>query len=164
MVELVLQNPGPGRYASGLLYGKYQIVESFLFKGQYHILDLEVMFSDDYLGPRKAVFRHPAKHGELGDRIIFSSVEEAEAFLKQVVSGERPTKLSKRVQQSPSSKPKSEKEKRQTMAGMTRDLILAGGLTDDQIYQRVLEVFPTFRRSSVDWYRKELIKKGLLKA
>lgn len=47
-------------------------------------------------------------------------------------------------------------------AQMFRDLILAGQLTDDQIFQQVQQTFKldASRRTYVDWYRKQLKKQG----
>jgi hypothetical protein len=61
--------------------------------------------------------------------------------------------------------PKKPGEKKETAASLFRSLILAGELSDDMIFKRVQEKFglPDNRRSYVDWYRKELVKKGLLK-
>lgn len=49
-------------------------------------------------------------------------------------------------------------------AAMFRALIQAGDLSDDEIFGQVQEAFdlPDNRRSYVEWYRKDLKKKGLL--
>lgn len=161
MVEIVLQKPTNGRYASKLLHNRFQIIESFTEKGQYHVVDLVVMFGNSYLADWKATLRHPARGEGFGDPIVFTTVAEAETFVKQLATGEKPMPTSKKGKEPPV--PKVKTEKKPSMAGMARDLILAGKLTDDQIFQQVLEVFPNFRRTSVDWYRNELIKKGQLK-
>jgi len=160
VVEIVLQRAGPGRYASKLLYDRFQIMELGVTAGEFKIVDLTKL-DDSYMADWKAVLRHPAKGEGFGDPIVFTTVAEAETFVKQLATGEKPMPTSKKGKEPPV--PKVKAEKKPSMAGMARDLILAGKLTDDQIFQQVLEAFPNFRRTSVDWYRNELIKKGQLK-
>ncbi len=49
-------------------------------------------------------------------------------------------------------------------AEMFRELIIEGKLSDDDIFKKVQEEFklPDNRRAYVNWYRKDLIKKGKL--
>lgn len=53
-------------------------------------------------------------------------------------------------------------EKRETAAGMFCDLIMAGNLTDDKIFEKVADKFglDKKKRSYVAWYRNKLSKDG----
>ena len=159
---LVLQKAGDGGYSSPLLHDRYQILEvGGVRKGSFTAIDL-VKLDDSHLADFKAVFRHSTKGEGLGDPIVFSSIKEAEAFLEDIVNGKRSPTVSKNERRAttPATKPKTEKKR--SMASVTRELILAGEISDDEIFKKVVEEFPTFRRTSVDWYREELKKKGLL--
>ncbi|CAB4142595.1 hypothetical protein UFOVP1414_45 [uncultured Caudovirales phage] len=159
---LVLQKAGDGGYSSPLLHDRYQILEvGGVRKGSFTVIDL-VKLDNSYLADFKAVFRHPTKGEGFGDPIVFTSIKEAEAFLEDIVSGKKSPTVSKNERRSAASTPKPKAEKKRSMASVTRELILAGEVSDDEIFKKVVEEFPTFRRTSVDWYREELKKKGLL--
>jgi len=51
----------------------------------------------------------------------------------------------------------------QSAAALFKELIMAGKLTDDKIFEKVQEKFglDDSKRSYVGWYRKDLIKKGV---
>lgn len=61
---------------------------------------------------------------------------------------------------------KEPKASKPSAASRFRELILAGTLEDDEIFKKVQAEFDLddSRRSYVDWYRKDLKKKGLLPA
>jgi hypothetical protein len=159
---LILQKAGDGGYSSPLLHDRYQILEiGGVRKGSFTVIDL-VKLDNSHLADWKATFRHPTKGDGFGDPIIFSSIQEAEAFLQDIVSGKKPQPSSKGEKRQTTSEPKPKAEKKRSMASVTRELILAGEISDDEIFEKVLKEFPTFRRTSVDWYREELKKKGLL--
>jgi hypothetical protein len=54
-------------------------------------------------------------------------------------------------------------EKKPSAANMFKDLIMAGKLTDDQIFEKVQKEFglDDNKRSYVKWYRNDLTKKGM---
>lgn len=76
---------------------------------------------------------------------------------------ESPKKSTAAKKEAPAAKGKAPKaEKGATAAGMFRDLIRAGKLTDDQIFEKVQKEFGLSddKRGYVKWYRNDLIKKG----
>jgi hypothetical protein len=60
-------------------------------------------------------------------------------------------------------KPMEKKEPRESAAAMFKELIMAGNLSDDKIFERVQDKFnlDPKKRSYVAWYRNDLSKKGM---
>lgn len=150
----VLQSAGEGRYTGPLLHDRYQVLESRAIKGSYFLADIQA---------QTAV--RATSHKAVGDILRFDSVDEAEAYAAELAGQKvgkpivKPT--GKTIPTMNSSKPSARQD---TAAAMFRRLILDGKLTDDEIFKEVQKAFGLAdnRRSYVDWYRKELKKKGQL--
>ena len=79
-------------------------------------------------------------------------------------SAEKPAKVAKAAAEK--AEPTEKKAKvagAQSAAALFKELIMAGKLTDDKIFEKVQEKFglDDSKRSYVAWYRKDLIKKGV---
>jgi hypothetical protein len=151
MAGLTPQNPiEPGFYAGPVLHERYQVLESII-RGRYVIYDLTMLVGDGW-EDWKACYRQPGgTHHDRKDPITFGTVAEAEAMVAKIVAD--PT-LWKRK---PLAAPPAARQvgRRPSMASRCRELLLQH-LSDDEIYETVVKEFPTFRRTSVGWYRKEL--------
>ena len=130
-------------YNGPILHGKYQVCE--LGYG----LDCFALYS---LRDRFFIRDHRGT-------LHFSSIEQAERHADQLV-GIRPAKQPKAAK----AKAPGPKAQKPSAAGMFRDLIVEGKLSDDEIFAKVKAQFnlPDSRRGYVDWYRKDLKKKGIL--
>lgn len=148
----VLQWAGPERYAGPLLHDRYQVLESAALKGQYYLSD----------NKSKTVVRVNQTVKAVGEIIRFDSIKEAEDYAAELAGQkvDRPVA----VRTGKAIVEKGRKVSGDSAASMFRRLILAGGLTDDEIFKKVQEKFGLAdnRRSYVEWYRKELQKKGEL--
>jgi len=163
--QIILQKTFTDRYCSELISGRFQIMESIL-KGRYLVVD-HTKFSSDPKKDWQAILRKgPQKGDGLPDTLDFSSVEEARSHIDQLVTGKTkavppvqpPTP--KQVEAPLTALQRASPTGRRSMASVCRQLIQEGKLTDDQIHATVVKEFPSFRRTSVDWYRKELQSKA----
>ncbi len=95
----------------------------------------------------------------LGQVINVSKQELEMATAKKQTTAEKPaaTKAAK-----PAAKPAKAGEKKPSAAQMFQDLIMAGKLTDDQIFEKVQAEFglDEKKRGYVKWYRNHLKKQG----
>lgn len=73
------------------------------------------------------------------------------------------TKAAPAKTKAPAKAPAAKGEKRESAAQMFQDLIMAGKLTDDQIFAKVQEKFglDEKKRGYVKWYRNHLKKQGM---
>lgn len=151
-----LQSAGGDRYAGALLHERYQVLECAALKGQYYIADLK----------GRTVVR-TTSHKAVGEIIRFDSIAEAEEYAAELAGQKVDKPIARPAGRLASGKDKggSRVVAGDTAAAMFRRLILAGDMTDDQIFKAVQEKFGLAdnRRAYVNWYRKELEKKGLLK-
>lgn len=76
-------------------------------------------------------------------------------------SAEKPAKATKTAAEPTEKKAKTAGA--QSAAALFKELIMAGKLTDDKIFEKVQEKFGLSddKRSYVAWYRKDMIKKGV---
>lgn len=91
----------------------------------------------------------------LGQVINVSKQELEMATTKKQVTAEKPAAK-------PAAKPAKPGEKKPSAAQMFQDLIMAGKLTDDQIFEKVQAEFglDEKKRGYVKWYRNHLKKQG----
>lgn len=148
----VLQWAGPERYTGPLLYDRYQVLESAALKGQYYLSD----------NKSKTVVRVNQTVKAVGEIIRFDSIKEAEDYAAELAGQKVDRPVAPRTGKAIAEK--GRKVSGDSAAAMFRRLILAGDMTDDQIFKAVQEKFGLAdnRRSYVQWYRKELQKKGRL--
>lgn len=138
-----------------------------------------------YLGYSQTIGATKEALGYLGQIINISDEEmkmattkktaaASAAEKKQAAAATKPTKEPKakpaQAAKEPKAKPAATKpsaaktgEKRPSAAQLFKDLIMAGKLTDDQIFERVKSEFglDPSKRAYVNWYRNNLKKQGL---
>lgn len=143
--DIILQTAGEGRYTGPLLHGRFQVLETIL-KGRF-------MLADHQKGGLPVT--------EKGEVIRYVSQEEAEDHAAQLATGKAPARPPAHA----GTDRKQASGGQETAAASFRRLILQGDLTDDQIFAEVqrLHGLAANRRSYVQWYRKDLIRKGQLK-
>jgi hypothetical protein len=101
----------------------------------------------------------------LGQVINVSKQELEMATTKKQVTAEKPTTKPAAKKAAPvktAAKPAKAGEKKPSAAQMFQDLIMAGKLTDDQIFEKVQVEFglDEKKRGYVKWYRNHLKKQG----
>lgn len=133
---MILQTAGQGRYASALLYKRYQILESVISSTMFFVADHEL--GGDLLLRNKK-----------GDVLYFDGLEAARAFLRGKAVATTPPTGPKTPIKAPSSK--------ESLAAFVRRLIQAG-LRDEEIVQRAIaeKGMAPGRASIVAWYRRKL--------
>lgn len=82
---------------------------------------------------------------------------------KAAAKSTKPDPKAKPAAKAPAKAPAAKGEKRESAAQMFQDLIMAGKLTDDQIFAKVQEKFglDEKKRGYVKWYRNHLKKQGM---
>ena len=141
-----------GKYSGPVLHGRYQVIESSAISKTYVLADLT----------GKTLVR-TTTHKAVGDIVRFDTIPEAEEYATELAN----QKVDKPIARSTGKVVKENGRKvaaRETAASMFRRLILAGDLSDDEIFAQVQKAFnlDDNRRAYVGWYRKDLKKKGLL--
>lgn len=148
---LVWQKPVEGRYASKkLLADRYQIMETQT-PGQFIVIDY---VSVDRFG-HETIIKTKA-----GDIRRFETLAQAEDFCLGREASPEPT-----VSQPSKKAPSTPREPKRSPARAFHELLLAGA-TDEDAYSKVVAEFgeTSYRPTYPAWYRKQLVKKGLLSA
>lgn len=159
-VDTVLQRAtSKDYYMSELLGGRFQVAESVTPVGTYYIVDHKM--TDLLFRPGGAAADFPR----------FDSKEAAHTkvdYLLDIV-GKQTTLLSRGKARMASIKKdtdaaerRKEREEKGTPSSLFKKLIMEGKMTDDAIFATVQKEFglDDNKRSYVNWYRKDLIKKG----
>lgn len=176
---LVIQHGHDDRYAGKLLTGRFQVMESLTPAGTYYVVDhtLEDLLVRE-AGPASNVRR-------------FGTIAEAEGWTNRVAERSAGTatpaasrraalnlppsgagrgattkeyEMIKKVKAAdvPAAKTNSEGRKRTGVGARARELIMAGKLTDDQIFDVLAKEcgMDESKRSHISWYRYDLRRKG----
>lgn len=149
--KLVLQKAAKGRYTSKLLEDRYQVLETQT-PGQFIVVDFQTLDHHGY----ETLVRDRA-----GDIRRFSTKTEAEDYCH----GRQAAPVAKAIDQSPRVAKTAPREARRSPARAFHELLLAGA-TDEDAYSKVVAEFgqTSYRPTYPGWYRKQMIKKGLLSA
>lgn len=145
--KLTLQKSGAGKYTGKIIADRYQILQSDV---------TDAYFIVDYVNVDQFGFQRSVRKAN-GDFLEFETLEEAEAFCRgEVILPAKPKKESAPKDATP-------KVVKRTPAKAYHELIL-GGATDEAAYEAVNKEFgeTSYRPTYPAWYRKQLIKKGLL--
>jgi hypothetical protein len=169
--KLVLQISLDGLYAGPLLHGRFQVMGSLIPKGTFYLVDHTI---PDLLvregGPGSSVARFDSiERGEEAalklciyedGNTVYSPSPQSRGLKKQRTISTMAKKAELAVvPAAPASKTRSTGP---SAASRFRELIMAGKLTDDEIFATVAGEYnlDEGKRSYVAWYRNDLVKKG----
>ena len=159
--ELTPQRASGGKYEGPYLFERYRVLGSVL-RGYFFVADC---IKAEAVRGRDGLVQHWGSIEEAENEIARLSNEPPLHDLTAAKAAPKGSMAAKPAAAAKEPKaPTASKEPKATAAGLFRELILAGKLTDDQIFAQVQQAFglPDSRRSYVDWYRKDLVKQGKL--
>lgn len=145
MTKIVKQSDREGLYTSAVIGGRYQVLESDVFRGSYFVFDLS---KDDMLRSKDGSCKYfddaAAATAVAEGSVPAESTKAAKPAKEPKVKADKPAKEPKVKADKPAKEPKTTepKGKKPSANSMIIELIKTTKLSDEEISAEVLKLFP----------------------